>query len=102
MNRSAVGKSLISMSGFKLAASAASPAVSTAEVRRKLRRSIAELGVAISVTRVGGGGDFCFLAQRMRARCGFTTGEFWRVWIMAVHALFAIYVAKRAIPKSAG
>ena len=33
-----VGKSFISSSGFRLAASAARPVVSTADVRRKLRR----------------------------------------------------------------
>ena len=42
MNRSAVGKSFISINGFRLAASAANPAVTTADVRRKLRRDIPE------------------------------------------------------------
>ena len=39
-----VGKSFISIKGLRLAASAASPVVSTAEVRRKLRRPIAFAG----------------------------------------------------------
>src|ERR1051325_1017554 len=42
MNFSAEGRSSISINGLRLAASAARPEVSTAEVRRKLRRDIPE------------------------------------------------------------
>src|ERR1041385_6077320 len=101
MNRSAVGKSSISMSGLRLAARAARPDVSTAEVRRKLRRFIPGFVALMSVWRFGVGGNLRAAAQRMRTGRGRAAGEFRRVRVVAVHAELAVELPERAIPVAA-
>src|ERR1017187_2855001 len=96
-----VGKSFISSSGFRLAARAARPVVSTAEVRRKLRRLMpASGGWGFGSGRGAGGGmsviEFGFNGggghrpQRVRAGRGWPRREMGRMGIMAVHTGLAL------------
>ena len=93
-----VGKSFISSNGFRLAAIAANPVVSTAEVRRKLRRPMASWPAALEcwlertvvcpyyfwrAVRSGRGAD---LPQWMRTGRRLARGKGGVMRIVAVHA----------------
>src|ERR1039458_4535542 len=88
-----VGKSFISSSGFRLAARAARPVVSTAEVRRKLRRLMPASGGAgfgfglgagsgMSVVRFGFNGGGGHRPQRVWAGRGWPRREMGRMGIV--------------------
>src|SRR5208283_2952111 len=110
-NRSRVGKSFISSSGFRLAARAARPVVSTADVRRKLRRFMPAsdgagfgfglgAGTGMSVIRLGlnSGG---YRPQWVRAGRGLARRKMRRMGIVAVHALLPFGSAQAVVPIAA-
>src|ERR1039457_3367210 len=107
-----VGKSFISSSGFRLAARAARPVVSTAEVRRKLRRLMPASGGAgfgfglgagggMSVIQFGFNGGGGHRPQRVRAGRGWPRREMGRMGIMAVHTGLALGGAQVPVPIAA-
>src|ERR1051325_5149934 len=109
MNSSTEEKSLSSRSGARLAASAAKPEASAAELRRKLRRFIgASGGIRRVVDGEGISVTFWFLVRlltigtkRMRARRRLLRREFRRVRVVAGHAVLALECSDGARPHSA-
>src|ERR1035441_6494254 len=104
-----VGKSFISSSGFRLAARAARPVVSTAEVRRKLRRLMPASGGAgfgfglgagsgMSVVRFGFNGGGGPRPQRVRAGCGWPRREMGRMGIVTIYTLLPFRNAPGLVP----
>src|ERR1017187_5848649 len=107
-----VGKSFISSSGLRLSARAARPGVSTAEVRRKLRRFMPASGGAgfgfglgagdgMSVVWSGFNGGGGHRSQWVRAGRGWPRRKMGRMGIVTVHARLAFGSAQGGVPKAA-